>query len=182
MDNIESDNFTAALAKQGDSTALDALIKKYTPMVHGIVNAYNLPGSERDDLLQEGLIGLYGAILAFDENKSSGFYFFAKLVVTRRLQSAAKAAFRGKHAPLSAYEPIPLHIKDRSFTPEEALLRKEEHELLEKAIDAKLSPFEKKALHLRLSGLSSAEIAERLGCEKKMADNALFRARRKLSL
>ena len=184
----EYDNELAGAARRGDSTALDRLIKKYTPMVRKIISGYNLPGNEREDLLQEGLIGLYGAVLAFDETQSkgqgqesaAGFAFFAKLCVTRRINTAAKAAVRGKHAPLSAYEPISPHIKDREQTPEEAFLDKEALEALSERINAKLSAAEKRALSLRLAGMTSDEIAARMGCSRRSVDNALFRARRKL--
>ncbi|MCL2703400.1 MAG: GNAT family N-acetyltransferase [Defluviitaleaceae bacterium] len=176
-----SDEALARLARNGDNAALERLINKYIPMVNGAVGSNHIPGAEREDLLQEGLIGLYGAILAFDPGRASRFYFFAKLCVERRLNTAMKAALRGKHAPLRAYEPIPAELKADMGSPEEIFLGREEFAALENAMNARLSGFERKTLSMRLTGFGNAEIAERLNCNRKVVDNALWRARRKLN-
>jgi ribosomal-protein-alanine N-acetyltransferase len=169
-----------SLARQGDNTALESLIKKYTPLIHSVVKGASIPGAERDDLLQEGLIGLYGAILAYDPDRAARFYFFAKLCVERRLNTAVKAALRGKHAPLRAYEPIPPELTADTGSPEDILLGRESFTALENAMNARLSGFERKTLSMRLMGLGNVEVAERLGCNRKVVDNALWRARKKL--
>jgi RNA polymerase sigma-H factor len=178
---MEKEDFFARRAKNGDNAALDQLIEKYMPMVNGIIGGYHIPGAEREDLMQEGLIGLYGAIMAYDPAKSSRFYFFAKLCVERRLNTAVKTALRGKHAPLRAYEPIPKEMRARTGTPEDIILGREELAALENAMNAKLSVFERKTLYYRLTGLGNGEIAELLNCSRKVIENALCRARKKIN-
>ncbi|MCL2407577.1 MAG: sigma-70 family RNA polymerase sigma factor [Defluviitaleaceae bacterium] len=159
---------------------VEAIINKYSPLVHGLASKLSAPGVEREDLFQEGLIGLYGAILAFDKEKEVDFTYFARLCVERRLHSVIKAALRQKHAPLTGYEPLLPNIRDTKDTPEDALLGLEGVARLEAAINTHLSEFERKALSQKLQGYSNAEIAEKLGCSKKSVENAMRRARKKL--
>lgn len=161
---------------------VEQLINQYIPMVNGIINNYRVPGAERDDLLQEGLIGLYSAILSYNSEKASRFYFFAKMCVERRLNTVLKTALRGKHTPLADYEPISVTQRADTETPEEIVLGREEMAALGNAMNARLSLFERKALYYRLTGHGNGEIAEMLGCNRRVVDNALFRARKKINV
>jgi RNA polymerase sporulation-specific sigma factor len=164
------------------SQNLDLVIKEYTPMVRKIARGFSVPGIEEEDLVQEGLIGLYGAVLAFSPAKGVPFEHFARLCATRRMNSAVKAALRGKQSPLAAYEPISHYHRDSLPTPEEAVLLKEEFSAIEAWVNVRLSRLERKVLALHLGGFKKDEIAQKLGRERKDADNALFRARRKIKL
>ena len=177
---MDDEHKNLTLAKKGDTAAQEELITKYKPMVWAAAAKWNIPGAEREDLIQEGLIGLYGAINAFDQGRGVDFYPFAKLCVERRLQTALKTALRGKHNPLRSYEPISPDLISQSQTPEEALLDKESIAALEMAINAHLSSFERKTLAMRLTGLGNTEIANSLNCTPKAVYNAIARARRKL--
>lgn len=167
--------------REGDGAALESLIWKYMPLVRAAVGGWSVPGAEQEDLMQEGLIGLYGAARRYDKGRGLDFYAFAKLCVERRLNTAVKAALRGKHEPLRGYEPIPLQMQARTGSPEDILLGKEEAASLEQAINVRLSAFEGRALSMKLTGLSNKEIALRLDCPRKAVENAINRARKKLS-
>jgi len=176
---LRTDKELARLAREGDKAALDSLMQKYNPLVNAVIKGISVPGAEREDLLQEGMIGLYRAILSYDSNRAQ-FSFFAKLCVERRLHTVVKTALRGKHSPLSSYEPITPEMRADMETPEEILLTREELTALENVMNARLSRLERRTLAMRLTGLGNGEIAEKLKLTRKAVDNALWRARKKL--
>lgn len=179
----DSDEAMAALARDRDKAALDYILKKYIPLAESAARRYFMPGSDKEDLVQEGMIGLYRAILAFDESRNrTGFGSFAKVCVERQIQTAVKGALRGKHSPLKGYAAITVNQTraDDVESPENIVISREGKAALEAAMNSVLSPFERKILLLFMTGHSYQEIALEAGCDKKSVDNGLQRIRRKL--
>ncbi|SDJ09463.1 RNA polymerase sporulation sigma factor SigH [Natribacillus halophilus] len=179
---------------QGDSTALDQLIHKYKNFVRVKSRSYFLMGADHEDIMQEGMIGLYKAIRDFKGGRLSSFRAFAELCITRQIITAVKAATRQKHAPLNSYvsldKPIYDEESDRTLmdivcgtivsNPEEVLLNREEMNDLEYRIAQVLSELEQKVLQLYLDGHSYQEISTAVNVHMKSIDNALQRVKRKL--
>jgi RNA polymerase sporulation-specific sigma factor len=183
-------------ARNGDGTALDLLIRRYTGFVRLKASAYFLAGGDGEDLVQEGLIGLYKAVRDFRADKETSFRSFAELCVTRQIITAIKTATRFKHAPLNQYVSFS-HTpagqdSDGDCTLGDALpgpgvddpavcvISTEELQSLVFTLGTGLSPLESDALRLYLDGLSYEEMAEELGCDTKTIDNALQRVKRKI--
>src|SRR5574337_166740 len=175
-------------ARNGDTVALDALIRRYTGVVRLKASSYFLAGGDNDDLLQEGLIGLYKAVRDFRPDKETSFRSFAELCVTRQIITAIKTATRFKHAPLNTYVSFS-HTPagqdpDSECTLGDALpgpgvddpavcvISTEELQSLVFSLGTGLSPLEADALRLYLEGSSYEEMADRLGCDTKTIDNA----------
>lgn len=190
-----SDEALVKSANQGDTQALDALIKRYEKIVKIRSRAYYLIGGDVDDLIQEGLIGLYKAVKDYKDIKNSSFESFAKLCITRQILTAIKSASRQKHLPLNSYisinKPFCENEGDRALSdlgtfglgvsdPEEVFIGKEDIELLEYTIEKMLSGLEKKVFNLYVSGKTYVEIADLLNKPVKSVDNAIQRIRRKL--
>lgn len=189
-----SDDALAQLAQDGHSFAAECLCERYKDLVRTIARPYYLAGGDRDDLLQEGMIGLYSAILHYQPGHKASFQSFAGMCVTRKIISAVKLACRDKHMPLNRYISLsgpldpetdaPRELADvlpaAGQDPEEAFLHKESESDLLKWLNTCLSPFEKQVAHLFLSGMSYQQIADHLGCSRKSVDNALQRMKRKL--
>ena len=182
-------------ARNGDSVAMDALIRRYTGFVRLKASSYFLAGGDNDDLLQEGLIGLYKAVRDFRTDKETSFRSFAELCVTRQIITAIKTATRFKHAPLNTYVSFshtPAGQEDGDCTLGDALpgpgvddpvvcvISTEELQSLVFCLGTGLSPLESDALRLYLEGNSYEEMAEGLGCDTKTIDNALQRVKRKV--
>ena len=182
-------------ARNGDSAAMDALIRRYTGFVRLKASSYFLAGGESDDLNQEGLIGLYKAVRDFRADKETSFRSFAELCITRQIITAIKTATRFKHAPLNTYvsfSQTPAGQDDGECTLGDALpgpgvddpavcvISTEELQSLVFALGTGLSPLESDALRLYLEGNSYEEMAEELGCDTKTIDNALQRVKRKV--
>jgi RNA polymerase sporulation-specific sigma factor len=182
-------------ARNGDSAALDALIRRYTGFVRLKASSYFLAGGESDDLIQEGLIGLYKAVRDFRADKETSFRSFAELCITRQIITAIKAATRFKHQPLNAYvsfSQTPAGQDDGDCTLGDALpgpgvddpaicvISTEELQSLVFTLGTGLSRLEADALRLYMEGLSYEEMAEELGCDTKTIDNALQRVKRKV--
>jgi RNA polymerase sporulation-specific sigma factor len=182
-------------ARNGDDAALDALIRRYTSFVRLKASSYFLAGGESEDLIQEGLIGLYKAVRDFRSDKETSFRSFAELCITRQIITAIKTATRFKHAPLNSYvsfSQTPAGQEDSDVTVGDALagpgvddpvvcvISTEELESLVFALGTGLSRLESEALRLYLEGLSYEEMAEELGCDTKTIDNALQRVKRKI--
>src|SRR3954463_1863798 len=182
-------------ARNGDQLALDGLIRKYTGFVRLKASSYFLAGGESDDLIQEGLIGLYKAVRDFRPDKETSFRSFAELCVTRQIITAIKTATRFKHAPLNTYVSFshtPAGQEDGDCTLGDALpgpgvddpavcvISTEELQSLVFCLGTGLSPLESDALRLYLEGNSYEEMAEGLGCDTKTIDNALQRVKRKV--
>jgi RNA polymerase sporulation-specific sigma factor len=182
-------------ARNDDGAALDALIRRYTGFVRLKASSYFLAGGESDDLIQEGLIGLYKAVRDFRPDKETSFRSFAELCITRQIITAIKTATRYKHAPLNTYvsfSQTPAGQDDGECTLGDALpgpgvqdpaicvISTEELQSLVFCLGTGLSPLEADALKLYLEGNSYDEMAEQLGCDTKTIDNALQRVKRKV--
>jgi len=182
-------------ARNGDSAAMDALIRRYTGFVRLKASSYFLAGGESDDLNQEGLIGLYKAVRDFRADKETSFRSFAELCITRQIITAIKTATRYKHAPLNTYvsfSQTPAGQDDGECTLGDALpgpgvddpavcvISTQELQSLVFCLGTGLSPLESDALRLYLEGNSYEEMAEELGCDTKTIDNALQRVKRKV--
>ena len=182
-------------ARNGDSAAMDALIRRYTGFVRLKASSYFLAGGESDDLNQEGLIGLYKAVRDFRADKETSFRSFAELCITRQIITAIKTATRFKHAPLNTYvsfSQTPAGQDDGECTLGDALpgpgvddpavcvISTQELQSLVFCLGTGLSPLESDALRLYLEGNSYEEMAEDLGCDTKTIDNALQRVKRKI--
>lgn len=178
----------------GDSEALDYLIQKYRNFVRAKARTYFLIGADREDIVQEGMIGLYKAVRDFKGDKLSSFKAFAELCITRQIITAIKTATRQKHIPLNSYvsldKPIYDEESDRTLMdiisgtkvldPEELIINKEEFDDIELKMAELLSDLERKVLALYLDGQTYQEISEELNRHVKSIDNALQRVKRKL--
>lgn len=181
-------------AKNGDNKALDYLIVKYKNFVRTKARSYFLIGADKEDIIQEGMIGLYKAIRDFKKDKLSSFKAFAELCITRQIITAIKTATRQKHIPLNSYvslnKPIYDEESDRTLMdvlsgvkitdPEELIISREELNNIESKIGEILSDLEWEVLTSYLQGKSYQEIACDLDRHVKSIDNALQRVKRKL--
>jgi RNA polymerase sporulation-specific sigma factor len=182
-------------ARNGDQAALDALIRRYTGFVRLKASSYFLAGGTSDDLIQEGLIGLYKAVRDFRSDRETSFRSFAELCITRQIITAIKAATRFKHQPLNAYvsfSQTPAGQEEGDCTLGDALpgpgvddpaicvISTEELQSLVFTLGTGLSGLEADALKLYMEGLSYEEMADELGCDTKTIDNALQRVKRKV--
>lgn len=189
-----TDTEVALLANADDGLALEYLLNKYKNFVRAKARSYFLIGADREDLVQEGMIGLYKAVRDFRVDKQASFRAFAELCVTRQIITAIKTATRQKHKPLNSYvslnKPIYDEESDRTlidviigakvFNPEEIIIDQEDLSAIESKIREMLSDLEWKVLSLYLKGKSYQEIAQRLGRQVKSIDNALQRVKSKL--
>src|SRR5881398_4010293 len=182
-------------ARNGNSVAMDLLVERYTGFVRMKASSYFIAGGDNDDLLQEGLIGLYKAVRDFRTDKETSFRSFAELCVTRQIITAIKTATRFKHAPLNQYVsfshmPAGQEGDDCSLgdalpgpavnDPSVKVISTEELQSLVGCLSTTLSPLEADALRLYLEGSSYEQMAEELGCDTKTIDNALQRVKRKV--
>ena len=180
--------------KQDDNTALNCLLERYNDVVNMKANKFFMVGAEREDMVQEGMIGLYKAVKSFDTEKQNSFKTFANMCIERQLITAVKNSNRQKHIPLNsslslnsgAYDENDdtevMEILDTRKTGEDPLdiiTKKEYFTVIEKAIDDSLSDFEKKVLVHYKNGESYAEIAEILQSKVKSVDTAIQRIRKK---
>ncbi|AIQ14692.1 MULTISPECIES: RNA polymerase sporulation sigma factor SigH [Paenibacillus] len=189
-----SDEDIVEAFRSGDGGALEHLINKYRNFVRAKARSYFLIGADREDIVQEGMIGLYKAIRDFKGDKLSSFKAFAELCITRQIITAIKTATRQKHIPLNSYVSLdkPIYDEDSDRTlmdvicgsqvldPEELIINQEEFIGLEDKMAEILSDLERKVLMLYLDGRSYQEIAEDLKRHVKSIDNALQRVKRKL--
>ncbi len=182
------------LIHQENSHALDFLIHKYKPFVRAKARTYFLIGADREDIVQEGMIGLYKAMRDYDGEKLSSFKAFAELCITRQIITAIKTATRQKHIPLNSYISLDKPIYDeesdrtlldviagsKAIDPQELIVNREKFNDIEMKLSQLLSELEKKVLHLYLDGRTYQEISIELGRHAKSIDNALQRVKRKL--
>lgn len=189
-----TDEDIVELAKCGREIALEHLINKYKNFVRAKARSYFLIGADREDIIQEGMIGLYKAIRDFRGDKLSSFRAFAELCITRQIITAIKTATRQKHIPLNSYVSLnkPIYDEDSDRTlldvisgnkvsdPEELIISQEEFEDIEDKMREILSPLEWKVLMAYLEGKSYQEMALELNRHVKSIDNALQRVKRKL--
>jgi len=190
----KKDEDIVALAKTGNNRALEYLLCKYQNFVKAKAKSYFLIGADKEDIYQEGMIGLFKAIRDFKDDKLASFKVFAELCITRQIITAVKTATRQKHIPLNTYislnKPIYDEESDRTLLdilsgirvsdPEELIIDREEMENIESKIQEVLSGLEMEVLNSYLDGKSYQEIASDLDRQAKSIDNALQRVKRKL--
>ncbi len=190
------DNYLIALAKQGRPDAYDRIVKRYHGFVRLKASSYFLIGGDADDLIQEGLVGLYKAVRDFRTDRESSFRNFAELCITRQIITAVKTSTRNKHTPLNEYvsfsqtpaasagdgEPTldELLPGPRAHDPVNQVISTEELHSLVGCISSALSELESSVLSLYLDGHSYETAAQRLACDTKTVDNALQRVKRKV--
>jgi RNA polymerase sporulation-specific sigma factor len=189
------DHYLVALAKEGKPDAYDAIVRRYRGFVRLKASSYFLLGGESDDLIQEGLLGLYKAVRDYRTDRESSFRNFAELCITRQIITAVKTATRNKHTPLNQYvsfsqSPAAAGDSDSTldeilpgptaFDPVNQVIATEELESLVSCLSSVLSELESRVLSLYLDGYSYEVIAEKLDCDTKTVDNALQRVKRKV--
>jgi RNA polymerase sporulation-specific sigma factor len=190
------DGYLIALAKQGSAPAYDAIVRRYYGFVRLKASSYFLAGGDSEDLVQEGLVGLYKAVRDYRTDRESSFRNFAELCITRQIITAVKTASRNKHTPLNRYvsfSATPAGATDSEPTLDEILPGPTAHDPVNQAISSEelraliaclstvLSELESRVLGLYLDGHSYQDIGEKLGCEAKTVDNALQRVKRKVA-
>mgnify|MGYP002338594369 FL=1 len=191
-----SDDELLELINKKDTDALDFLICKYKDLVNSKVNKYFIIGAEKEDIVQEGLIGLYKAIKDYKPDKQNSFKSFANLCIERQLITAIKSSNRQKHMPLNSYLSLNMTAFENEDgnndtqivdvlentvieDPLDTITKKEYFLSVENVIDSSLSDFEKKVLNRYVQGESYVKIAERLDAPVKSVDNAIQRIRKK---
>ena len=194
-DNIKDEDLIEII-KSGDKNAFEYLINKYKELVNIKVSKYFIIGAERDDIVQEGLIGLFKAIKSYKSDMKNSFKSFANMCIERQLITAIKSSNRQKHMPLNSYLSLNISAYDeedgKSDTslidifnttliedPLDTITKKEYYKNIEDTIDKSLSDFEKKVLSKYINGKSYLEIAEDLDTPVKSIDNAIQRIRKK---
>lgn len=191
--NSMSDEQLISLVKADDKYALDFIIEKYKDLVNMKVGKYFIIGAEKEDIIQEGMIGLFKAIQGFDNTKQNSFKTFANMCIERQLITAIKTSNRQKHMPLNGYlslnnaaydedeDTTVLEVFDSHQTedPLDTITKKEYYRRVEEAIDKNLSDFEKQVLARFIKGESYVQIAEKLDTPVKSIDNAIQRIRKK---
>ena len=189
-----ADEQVVAMAQSGDSVASEYLLCKYKNFVRSKARSYFLIGADHEDIVQEGMIGLFKAIRDYQAERLSSFRAFAELCITRQIITAIKTATRQKHIPLNSYVSLnkPIYEEEsdrtlmdvitegRSADPEELLIGRESYVNIESRIDEALSPLERRVLAAYLDGKSYQEIAQMLDRHVKSIDNALQRVKHKL--
>lgn len=193
-----SDEEMIKLIRDGDEMAVDYLLEKYKGLVKSKARTLFLAGADRDDLIQEGMIGLYKAIRGFDLSKDTSFFNFANLCISRQIYNAINASNRKKNIPLNTYvslsspifydddgdEVLPTFntiLKSNQKDPEELVIDKEKATMIEYELDKRLSDLEKSVISLYLKDFNYIEISKILDKEAKAIDNALTRIKGKLS-
>ncbi len=190
------DNYLIALAKQGRPDAYDRIVKRYHGFVRLKASSYFLIGGDSDDLIQEGLVGLYKAVRDFRTDRESSFRNFAELCITRQIITAVKTSTRNKHTPLNEYVSFSqtpsassgdgdptldeLLPGPTAHDPVNQVISTEELHSLVGCLSSVLSELESSVLSLYLDGNSYEVVAERLECDTKTVDNALQRVKRKV--
>jgi RNA polymerase sporulation-specific sigma factor len=190
------DGFLIALAKQGNPDAYDRLVRRYYGFVRLKASSYFLAGGDSDDLIQEGLVGLYKAIRDYRTDRESSFRNFAELCITRQIITAVKTATRNKHTPLNQYVSFSASPASAAgdgdptldevipgptvHDPVNQVISSEELRALVACLSTVLSDLESRVLSLYLDGHSYEAVGEKLGCDTKTVDNALQRVKRKV--
>jgi RNA polymerase sporulation-specific sigma factor len=188
------DEDVVSYAKQGSKRAAEHLLSKYRSLVEGKARSYFLVGADHEDVVQEGMIGLYKAIRDFRSDKLARFRAFAELCVTRQIITAVKSATRQKHVPLNRYISLHRAVVDEDsdgmlidilpdscvIDPEKVLLGSHVRQCFRESAHPALSLLESKVLRYYLEGMSYLEMAALLSCRAKSVDNALQRVKRKI--
>lgn len=189
----KTDEELIALLRSGKTNIMDYLMDKYKNLVRKKAKALYLIGGDTDDLIQEGMIGLFKAIRDYRPDKDSSFYHFADLCIARQIYTAVEASQRKKHAPLNSYVPLYTESEDADtgtierengfawdLNPEKIVINQEELEAFQEKVQKRLSAMEKEVLAYYLQGFDYSQIAELMGKEPKAVDNALQRLKKKL--
>ena len=192
------DRYLIALAKQGNAAAYDRLVRRYYGFVRLKASSYFLAGGDADDLIQEGLVGLYKAVRDYRSDRESSFRNFAELCITRQIITAVKTATRNKHTPLNQYVSFSSSPAGSSeggeptldeviagptvHDPVNQVVSSEELQALVSCLSSALSELESRVLALYLDGRSYEEIGGRLDCDTKTVDNELQRVKRKVGV
>ena len=185
--------------RDGESAIMDFLMEKYKYLVKNKARTMFILGADTEDLIQEGMIGLFKAVRDYDCGRDASFYTFAELCIARQMYTAIQASGRKKHMPLNSYisfygsvvqddaredgaEVVLVNVlpAGEESNPEELIIDRENVEQLEQNIQKELSPFEKQVLDLYITGMNYVEIAKVLGKDEKSTDNALQRIRTKM--
>ena len=184
--------------RRGEESIMDYICDKYKNLVRSKAKSMFILGADSDDLIQEGMIGLFKAVRDYDMGRDASFYTFAELCISRQMYTAVQASKRQKHQPLNTYVSLDTGnssgegdekeglnlgelLADRAeLSPEELFLDKERVAYLEKAIEEELSDFERQVLDLYMTGMSYTQIARVLGRNEKATDNALQRLKTKI--
>ncbi len=192
-----TDEELMVMLRDGEKEITDYLMVKYKNLVRKKANSMYILGADSEDLIQEGMIGLYKAIRDYDSGRDVSFFTFADLCISRQMYTAVQASTRQKHMPLNSYislygykeggekgdeetDLVNVLPSVREINPEEILINKENVEVLERQIEKELSGFEKQVLDLYLTGMGYGQIARVLGRDEKSTDNALQRIKNKL--
>ena len=192
-----SDEELILMYRDGEEDAAGFIMNKYKNLVRKKASSMYILGADRDDLIQEGMIGLFKAVRDYDMGRDVNFYTFADLCVSRQMYTAVQASNRQKHLPLNTYisiysqsqnseegaEEYPLMntlTAQRESNPEEMVIEQENAEQMENAILKELSELEKQVFELHLTGMTYTEIAKVLGRDEKSTDNALQRIKVKI--
>lgn len=191
----QTDELLIEQLRSGQREITDYIMDKYKNLVRKRANAMFLIGGDTDDLIQEGMIGLFKAIRDFNVDKDASFYHFADLCITRQIYHAVEASQRKKHLPLNTYVSLNAQMGQEgeetfldvleSFeysNPEQLLIEREDARAIREKLKDDLSRFERQVLQLYLQGLSYRQIAEQLDKEPKAIDNALQRIRAKIKM
>lgn len=197
-DNISDEGLIFRL-REGEESITDYIMDKYKNLVRSKAKSMYILGADSEDLIQEGMIGLFKAIRDFDSGRDASFYTFADLCISRQIYTAVKASGRQKHMPLNTYISLYSNMADEDGekggnevslvnalsskdeqNPEELLIDRENVEDIERVIESQLSVFEKQVLDLYITGMSYSQIAKVLGKDEKSTDNALQRIKGKL--
>lgn len=182
--------------RDGETPVMDYICEKYKPLVRSKAKSMFILGGDNDDLIQEGMLGLFKAVRDYDSGRDASFFTFADLCISRQMYTAVQASQRKKHIPLNTYislygdtsEQADGETRDLAEAlvgkvqqdPEALFLDKERVDYLESSIEKELSSFEKEVLDLHLTGMSYTQIAKVLGREEKATDNALQRLKSKI--
>ncbi|SEN77925.1 RNA polymerase, sigma 30 subunit, SigH [Peptostreptococcus russellii] len=194
--NPEEDYRYVMKAQKGDTAAVNHIIDKYRPMVYLKSKTYYMKGSDKEDIVQEGMIGLYKAIKDYKKDSKSDFYYFASMCITRQMITAVKTSTRKKHMPLNSYISLNKPAFDgeensdrtlfevinqsEEVNPENLVISKENYKILAEKISEVLTPLEEDVFKMYIAGKKYSDIAKKLDKNEKAVDNAMQRAKRKL--
>lgn len=186
----ETDEMLIERLRDGERDITDFIMNKYKNLVRSKAKSMYILGADTEDLIQEGMIGLFKAIRDYDPGRDASFFTFAELCISRQMYTAVQASNRKKHMPLNSYISLYGTTENEEFInflafetqkdPEQLLIDKENVLLLERKIEEELSAFEKQVLDLYLTGMSYTQIARVLGRDEKSTDNALQRLKTKI--
>lgn len=190
----ETDEALIDRLREGENSVMDFIMDKYKYLVKSKAQSMYILGADTEDLIQEGMIGLFKAVRDYDYGRDASFFTFAELCISRQIYTAVQASQRKKHGPLNSYISLYGENKEKedghslqeilstgeSSNPEALFLDKERMEYLENEMEKELSTFEKQVLDLYLTGMTYSQIAKVLGKEEKSTDNALQRVKTKM--